>query len=201
MGRSDGTLLRRGFKAWCENAAWGFRRDLGLDKAARLDPRHLARHVGVAIWTPHEIQGLDPVVLNYLLKVDSASWSAVTLTVGRASVIIINSSHAASRQNNSLAHELSHLILKHEPAKAFVTPDGMMMMNHYNPTHEEEASCLSSTLLVPREGLLRLLSLGHNDEQMASHFAVSLDLLRMRKNITGVARQLRYFRRGARRRS
>lgn len=184
------TLLRRGFKTWCENAAWGYRRDMNLEKSARLDPLQLAQHVGVAIWTPHQIRGLDPADLNHLLKVDSGSWSAVTLTIASSSVIITNSSHPATRQNNTLAHELSHIILKHEPAKAFVTPDGMMVMNHYNPTHEEEANCLSATLLVPREGLLQLLSLGRNDQQMADHFAVSLDLLRMRKNTTGVTRQM-----------
>lgn len=144
----------------------------------------------MAIWTPHQIRGLSHLVLEHLLEVDSASWSAVTLTVGHSSVIITNSSHPATRQNNSLAHELSHLILKHEPAKAFVTPDGMMVMNDYSATHEEEANCLSGTLLVPREGLLHLISLGRTDQQMADHFAVSMDLLKMRKNITGVMRQL-----------
>lgn len=192
------TLLRRGFKSWCEGAAWGYRRDLGLEKSARLDPRQLAHFIGVAVWTPNEIQGLDKSALHHLLNVDPSSWSAVTLTVGRTSAIISNSSHPATRQNNSIAHELSHLILKHEPAKVFVMADGMMVMNHYNPAHEEEANCLSSTLLIPREGLLHLLSLGNNDQQMADHFAVSLDLLRMRKNITGVAQQLRYFRGGVR---
>ena len=145
----------------------------------------------MAVWTPHDIKGLDPAALRQLLQVDPASWSAVTITVGPASAIIINSSHAVTRQNNSLAHELSHLILKHKPAKIFVTSDGMIMMNYYDPTHEEEASCLSSTLLVPREGLLDLLSRGNTDAQMADHFGVSMDLLRMRKNITGVTRQLR----------
>jgi Zn-dependent peptidase ImmA (M78 family) len=184
------TLLRRGFKTWCENAAWGYRRDLNLAKSARLDPGQLAQRIGVAIWTPHQIEGLDPGALRHLLKVDPGSWSAVTLTVAGSSVIITNSSHPVTRQNNTLAHELSHIILKHEPAKAFVTPDGMMVMNHYNSTHEEEASCLSATLLVPREGLLHLLSLGRTDQQMAEHFGVSMDLLRMRKNTTGVTRQL-----------
>ncbi len=108
--------------------------------------------------------------------------------MGVVSDIIINSAHDATRQNNRLAHELSHLILKHEPAKAFVTSDGMMVMNYYNPMHEEEASCLSFTLLVPRDGFLRLVALGNNDAQIAGHFGVSLDLLRMRKNTTSVAR-------------
>jgi hypothetical protein len=65
------TLLRRGFKTWCENAAWGYRRDLNLEKSARLDPRQLAQHVGVAIWTPDQIRGLDPANLNHLLRVDA----------------------------------------------------------------------------------------------------------------------------------
>lgn len=186
-------MLRRGFKTWCENASYGYRRDLRLPNHARLDPRDLARHIGVAIWTPQDIPGLDPETLNHLLSVDPDSWSAVTLTVGHVSIIITNSSHSDTRQNNSLAHELSHLILKHPPAQAFVTPDGMIVMNEYNRLHEEEANCLSATLLVPRDGLLHLLSLRRSDEQIAAHFGVSMDLLRMRKNLTGVERQLGRF--------
>lgn len=184
------TLLKRGFKSWCENAALNYRRDFNLPKFARLDPRQLAARTGVTIWTPYEIEGLDPKVLHQLLEVDSSSWSAVTLTLGGSSAIIINSSHQLGRQNSSLAHELSHLILRHEPARAFVTPDGMMVMNHYNPTHEEEANVLSATLLVPREGLVHLQARGYTDSDMATHFAVSLELLQWRKHATGVARQL-----------
>lgn len=117
----------------------------------------------------------------------------LTLTVGEISVVITNTSHPETRQNNTLAHELSHLILKHQPAQAFVTPDGMMVMNEYNRVHEEEANCLSATLLVPREGLLHLLSLRWSDDQIAAHFGISMDLLRMRKNLTGVERQLGRF--------
>ncbi len=194
MSDPNGSLLRRGFKTWCENVSCGYRRDLKLPRHARLDPRDLARHIGVDVWTPNDIRGLDPQVLNQLLRADSDSWSAVTLTVGQNSVIISNSSHADTRQNNSIAHELSHLILKHEPAQAFVTPDGMMVMNEYNRVHEEEANWLSSALLVPREGLLHLLSLSWSDDRIAANFGVSMDLLRMRKNLTGVARQLGRFR-------
>jgi len=189
-----GSLLRRGFKTWCENVSYGYRRDLNLSRHARLDPRNLARQIGVAILTPHDIPGLDAETLNHLLTVDPDSWSAVTLTIGQVSIVITNSSHPDTRQNNSLAHELSHLILKHPPAQAFVTPDGMMVMNEYNRVHEEEANCLSATLLIPRDGLIHFLSLGWNDEEIAAHFGVSMDLLRMRKNLTGVERQLSRFR-------
>ena len=194
MVDQSGSLLRRGFKTWCENASYGYRRDLRLPKHARLDPRNLAQQIGVAILTPHDIPGLDAETLNHLLNVDPDSWSAVTLTIGQVSIVITNSSHPDTRQNNSLAHELSHLILRHPPAQAFITPDGMMVMNEYNRVHEEEANCLSATLLVPRDGLIHFLMLGWNDEQIAAHFGVSMDLLRMRKNLTGVERQLSRFR-------
>lgn len=190
------TLLRRGFKTWCESAAAKYRRDLKIETGGRLDPRLLAKSEGVEIWTPDQIAGLDPQVVHQLLVADPDSWSAVTLTLVGSCVIITNCSHSIPRQNNSLAHELAHIILKHEPAKAFVTPDGMMMMNFYNPAHEEEATCLAGALLVPRAGLLRLLSTGQSEDQIAGHFEVSGDLVRMRKNVTGVARQLRSRRRG-----
>ena len=195
MSNATYSLLRRGFKTWCENAAVGYRRDLKLPKFSKLDPRELARHIGVSILTPNEIKGLNAEIKNHLHHVDPDSWSAVTLTFGNTSVIITNSSHPETRQANSLSHELSHLILRHEPAQAFVTPDGMMVMNEYNRVNEEEADCMSATLLVPREGLLHFLSSKCPDEEIAAHFGVSMDLLRMRKNLTGVARQLSRYRR------
>jgi Zn-dependent peptidase ImmA (M78 family) len=101
------------------------------------------------------------------------------------------------RQNNSLAHELSHIILKHEPAQVFVNADGLMMLTHYNKTHEDEADCLSSTLLVPREALLHLLDQGHDDRELSKYFEVTIDLVRMRRNLTGV--NIQRSRRGFRR--
>jgi hypothetical protein len=182
--------LRRGFKAWCENAARGYRRDLKLDVSDCLDPRRLADHIGASVRAPEEIVGIEPAVVRHLVSVDPEGWSAVTLRLGSSALIISNSAHARTRQNNSLAHELSHLILQHDPAVAFVSADGTMILDHYNPTHEEEANCLAGTLLVPRAGLIALMANGRSDEQIARHFDVSPELLRMRKNTTGVAVQL-----------
>lgn len=185
------SLFRRGFKTWCENAAGGYRRDLGLPREAALDPRVLAKKLGVEIKTPQDIPGVDAWVIKQLLVEDVSSWSAVTLCIGKKCLIISNCSHSSERQNSNLAHELAHIILEHEPKKMFVSSDGLMMLRDYNSTHEEEAGCLSTTLLVPREGLLVQMKRGATDTEIASFFGVSLDLLRMRKNITGVTRQLR----------
>jgi Zn-dependent peptidase ImmA (M78 family) len=189
-------LLRRGFKTWCENAAGGYRRDLNLPRHSALDPRLLALHINVIIWKTIEVPGLDPKVLNHLTKVDAESWSAVTLRLPTANLIVINDAHVIGRQNNSLAHELAHIILKHEPSQVFVTADGVMMMADYNKTNEDEADCLAGTLLVPREALLNLLDRGYSDEQLAEFFGVTTDLVRMRKNLTGV--NIQRSRRGAR---
>lgn len=74
----------------------------------------------------------------------------------------------------------------------FVTGDGKMVMNHYNPLHEEEAGRFSGTLLVPRDGLMYWVGQGYDDTQLAKHFVVSGQLLTMRKNLSGVARQMTY---------
>ena len=183
-------LLKRGFKTWCENAAGGYRKRLGLDRLDPLDPSALAEHLGVVIKRPGEVRGLPKAVLHQLLVADHSSWSALTITLGSKSLIISNSSHSQARQNSNVAHELAHLILEHEPKKVFFSADGSMMLKDYNPTHEEEAACFSTTLLVPRDALLAALERSMSDAEAAAYFGVSLDLLRMRKNSTGIAKQL-----------
>jgi hypothetical protein len=182
--------LRRGFKTWCENTARGYRRDLKLAATAPLDPRVLAEHLGIQIWTPADIPGLDSKHVHHLTVVARESWSAATLRNGNASLIIINNGHALTRQNNSLAHEIGHLVLRHEPAKMYITPDGLMMMSEYNPIHEEEANWFAGAILVPRDALLEMIRNQISDSDAASQFGVSVELLVMRRNRTGVDIQL-----------
>jgi hypothetical protein len=182
--------LRRGFKTWCENAARGYRRELGLTSLAPLDPKALAKSLNIRIWEPHEIPSLNKAALHHLTVREPHSWSAVTLQVDGRKLIITNGTHSPERQNNSIAHEISHLVLEHEPARAFVSAGGLMMLNHYNLAHEEEADCLAGALLVPREALLHILGNGDSHQAAAKYFGVTLDLLRMRINLTGVGKQL-----------
>lgn len=181
--------LRRGFKSWCEKASAGYRRDLRLLRHSALDPRALATHLGIEIFYPNQIPGLDPGALHQLIDIDPDSWSAVTLVVGTTTIIILNSSHPSTRQNSSLAHELAHIILRHSPTQAFFGPGGALMMKEYNANQEAEADCLAGILLVPRDALLVLLN-QMDEPSLAIHFGVSPELLRMRKNLTGVERQL-----------
>ena len=184
------SLLRRGFKTWCENAARGYRREFGLDAFAALNPRLLASKLNVKIWTPKDVPGLPVTALRQLTVVDPDDWSAVTICVNEQSRIIINDRHSPERQNNSLMHELSHLLLEHNAARVFVSPTGQMLLSDYDKVQEEEADCFSSTLLVPRDALLAVLRIGHDEKRVAEHFCVTRDLIRMRVNKTGVNKQL-----------
>ena len=183
-------LLRRGFKTWCENAARGYRRDLGLSPISPLDPRILAKHLGITIWTPADIPGIDPKDVRHLTVTARESWSAATLHKGNASLIIVNNGHAPARQNNSLAHEVGHVVLGHTPATMCVTPDGLMMMSEYNPAHEEEANWFAGAILLPRDALLDVIGRGVADRAAADYFGVSGAVFQMRRNLTGVNVQL-----------
>jgi Zn-dependent peptidase ImmA (M78 family) len=182
--------LRRGFKTWCENSARGYRRELKLSSVAPLNPRVLARHLGITIWTPAEIPGINARDVYHLTVAARESWSAATLRHGNASLIIINNGHALARQNNSLAHEIGHIVLRHEPAKMYVTPDGLIMMNEYNLIHEEEANWFAGAILVPREALLDAAARGLTDRAAADYFGVSNAVYQMRRNRTGIDIQL-----------
>jgi Zn-dependent peptidase ImmA (M78 family) len=150
----------------------------------------LAQHLGITIWTPADIPGIDPKDVRHLLSRARDSWSAATLRNGSASLIIINNAHARTRQNNSIAHEIGHIVLGHEPAKMYVTSDGLMMMSEYNNTHEEEATWFAGATLVPRDALLDVVKRGISDAVAADQFGVSIAVFQMRRNRTGVDIQL-----------
>ena len=186
--------FRRGFKAWCENAAAGFRRDLRLPAISALDPRALAQHLKVTIWTPHDVADMGKLAkphLDQLLIHDPDSWSAVTLILPIRKVIVVNSQHSPERQNSDIMHELSHLILEHEPARVDMTQERLMILDTYDRTQEDEANWLAGALLVPREALLHVLSHNSRDTHVALHFKVSKQMILWRRQTTGVDAQLK----------
>ena len=183
----------RGFKAWSERTALGFRRDLQTDPSGAIDPHEIARHLDILVWTPHDVAhvvDLAEVHLDQLLKHDPSSWSAVTLILPLHKVIILNSNHALVRQNSDLMHELAHLILEHKPARVDVTSGKLMILDTYDKFQEEEANWLGGAILVPRDALLEVLSRNRRNENAASHFNVSTQMIEWRCRMTGIDRQL-----------
>lgn len=186
------SVFERGFKTWCERYATDIRKTLKQPSTAPLDARALAKHLGVRVWTPHDVPGLSSESLAILLRNDGKTpscWSAVTVVMGRKVVVILNSSHSLARQASDLTHELAHRIRGHDAKQVDVTEEGIMLLQSYDKVQEEEADWLSGCLLLPREALISIKKRGLDDGGAAAEYGVSLKMLAYRIARTGINRQ------------
>lgn len=182
-------MLRRGFKTQAERISAELRAELGLTLHDRLGCAGLAEHLCIPV---------DPITVlgNWGARDDdlrvvagpSGCVSAMTVYRGARCRVLYNPHHSAARTASSIAHELSHVILEHEPRPP-IGADGRL---NIDPVQEAEAEWQAGSLLVPREGALRLLSLGAALRDGAEHFGVSLELFSWRAHQTGVVRQLHH---------
>lgn len=181
-------VLRRGFKAEAERLAVDLRAELGLSVRDRLDPRELAEHLGIPVLPLTELAGdlRNPMSLRRATAA-RAGFSAATICAGSRRLIVFNPAHPPGRRANSLAHELSHVLLDHPPQPAIGHGGG----RRWDGEREAEADWQAGALLVPREGALWWMAKGGTIESGAVHFGVSVDLFKWRVNQTGVTKQLR----------
>jgi Zn-dependent peptidase ImmA (M78 family) len=142
--------------------------------------------------SPTELSELAEDVRRRLLHDHSNCWSAITVTAGGSHLIVVNPSHARTRLNSSLAHEIAHIILGHEPSMMFMSPNSGMALRTHNEEQEEEANWLAGCLLLPREALMLIRRMGKSPEDACLEYGVSTAMLRFRFNVTGVDLQLRH---------
>jgi IrrE N-terminal-like domain len=189
------TELRRGFKADAERISEVVRRDLGLGPLDRLDCFSLAEAWGIPVVSLGELRedGASEASIRRLMSPD-AGFSAATVVVGPRRLIVYNPRHEPGRKASSLAHELAHVILEHDPAPAI----GVGGCRQWDGRQEAEADWLGSTLLVPRASALAWMLKSDDVAAGASNFGVSVELFRWRINHTGVLREVQKLERRAR---
>jgi hypothetical protein len=185
------STLERGFKSWAERTASSLRGDLGLGTNDPLPPAALARFLEVLLWTPRDIPGLPPDVLDQLLEKDPWGWSAISVVQGGTAVVVYNPRHSTGRQSSNIVHELAHLILGHEPAKLIMAHDGSFVMRSYDQKDEDEANWLAWALLLPRESLLSCKNSRLTVPQIAERYGVTDTLVNFRLRMTGVEAQFK----------
>jgi Zn-dependent peptidase ImmA (M78 family) len=178
--------FRRGFKADCERFALDIRRELKLAAADRLDPHHLAKHLAIPAVPLTDFAGSCSDAVEQLISRDRGSFSAATVFSGTRRMIVYNPTHSAGRHANSVAHELGHVLLEHEPGPVRDESD----QRRWSDQDEREADHLAATLLVPRGGILPIMYRVARIEAAADHFGVSIQLMEWRFNETGVKRQM-----------
>lgn len=177
--------MRWGFKTWCENVAISYRKELNKKETDPLTYELLSKHLNISLITPDVIKTLSAECLNILLYKESSSWSAVTISKNNKHIIIYNPSHSLPRRSNDVTHELSHIILEHKPQIMHSYETGIFLRN-YDRNQEEEADWLAGTLLLPKSILMNIKFMNIPLDNAAKKYNVSISLLKMRLNLTGV---------------
>src|SRR6266568_9074963 len=165
--------LDKNLRGWCENEGVRWRRELKLYAYDPLPTQRLAQHLRIPIISPVEIPEIDEQTLQCLLAED-AGWSAVTLPVSEdRHLIIYNPTHAATRHESDVMHELAHLLLHHKPIR-FRHLSGAIPVRDYRITDEEAAKYLGGCLQIPARGLDWAFQRGMTLLEIAEHFGASL---------------------------
>jgi hypothetical protein len=183
--------LERGFKSWCERSALAIRAELSIEAHGPLKARQLADHLGVELLTPWDLPELPADIIEQLARRDPQGWSAVSFEVGNMHTVIFNGSNSLGRQSSDIMHELSHVILNHEPSQVILSVNGQLAMRTFDPKQEDEANWLGWTLLLPRPALMHCANLRMSTAQIATEYEVSEQLVKFRSGITGINRQSR----------
>jgi Zn-dependent peptidase ImmA (M78 family) len=155
-----------------------------------LAAKALATHLEIPLFAPHEIPGITDEILHQLMILDRGKWSAVTIPCNGRGLIIHNTSHAGTRQESNLMHEMSHVICEHKPAR--ITPPGVFpwASRSFDADQEDEAKWLGACLQLPREALLWAIGRRMPNQAIADHFHASEAIVRFRRNVTGIDVQL-----------
>ncbi len=177
--------LRRGFKAEAEREATRARKELGLATHGRLDPRDLAAHLGITVVNAAELVAVEE--LEELERLQAFAFSAATFEIDDRKIIVVSPLRTAGRQNSDIAHELAHIMLKHDLSE--IRELNGMPFRTCKPNEEEEATAFGGTLLLPRPLLLSAARRRATIDQIANQYEVTIEMARFRYNTTGVAKQ------------
>lgn len=183
--------MRKGFKKWSEQKSEDVRRDMGLQRYAPLHAADLAKQLKIQIISPQHIPNISQTTLNQLLFKDNSSWSAASFQFDGQFIVIHNSSHAPSRIESDLMHEIAHKLSDHRPTKIHSLDGIDIPLRSYDDEQEEEAKWLGACLQIPRCALLYCAYRAMENEEIARIYFASPSLVLYRRNVTGVDLQVR----------
>jgi hypothetical protein len=176
--------MRRGFKAEAERQAVRLRSELEVSQSARMDVDALAAHLGIDVRNADEL--VDRAELEKLNELQPGCFSAATFHLPDGRVVAVTNpvGTTPARRDSDLAHEISHVILRHQLRTAERIGD--LTFFNCDPDQEEEANWLAGCLLLPRPLLLAEARRGLKPEELAEKHNVSVQMARFRLNASGV---------------
>jgi Zn-dependent peptidase ImmA (M78 family) len=164
----------------CEEIALEARGDIGLQAEHRLDPEALAEHLAIDLRSLIAYASDLPEEVSHLTEEARSAFSAVTVYRERKRMIVFNPAHSPRRHVNTIAHELAHVLLEHQPTQLF-DANGQRV---WIASDEVEADYLAGALLVPRSAVRPVMDrMGGNLVDAAEHFGVSENLMHHRVEV------------------
>lgn len=182
--------FRRGFKSQCERRSVEFRKQFGLSDHDALSADRLAAELRVTVWSTDDVDGISEGARSVLSNETDQSWSALTMRLDAAHLVVHKPVSSMGRRNNVVMHELAHIILGHELAKACILEDGSLVPGNFDQDQEDEADWLAGALLLPRPALLSIRNCSLSDRDACEKHLVSQEMLKWRFRMTGVDYQL-----------
>ena len=178
--------LPRGFKAEAERIAKKLRADAGVAQTAPLDLRSVAKSLEVRIVSAKKLVPIES--LEEIERIQAYAFSACTFEINELHVIVYNPIRTRPRRRSDIAHELAHIILKHDLTEIQYLNE--VPFRTCRPDQEHEATALGGTLLLPRTALLDEARGGATVDQVAKKYDVTKQMAQFRWNATGVERQV-----------
>ena len=184
--------LVRGFKADAERRAAALWAELSNPTTERLDLEAATASLSARIVMADTLVARGR--LEQLEAEQTYAFSACTFEIRDQPVIVLNPLRSEGRQRADCAHELAHLLLRHQMR----VPEriGGYVFFTGNADQEDEAGWMAGALLLPRQAVLRAALTGMDAAAIATHYATTEEMARFRINATGAAIQARRGRGG-----
>jgi hypothetical protein len=180
--------LRHGFKADAKRLSIEVRRAHGFGDYDPVDCFELARRLGVSLYL---VSDFPTDHAHHLLHADPRAFSAATLRSDGRYGVLLNDGQVAERQASNLAHELGHVVLKHEE----FPPLNDHGCREHDADIEAEAEYFGSVLLVTDAAVMRVARAGTAIDVAAARYSVSKQMMQWRYNDSGARRRLERERR------
>lgn len=198
------SLYSKGFKPGAEKKSLEIRQQLDVGINQYCPARRVAELFGITVTPAQRLSGL---VLNELLdlypnpdsvvdKIDSylssGDFNALVVVINSYRMILFNADDQPARQESSIMHELAHILCEH-PGDCLQL-NGEIAIRVHDPRYEKEAEWLGAALQIPEAGLWRFAKDGFSNEQIASIYGASTQMVAFRRNKLGIDIKLSNYR-------
>lgn len=184
--------MQRGFKSYAEGLAVEIRQEMDIPAHGRLCAFELTKFLCIpTIGFSKLIPAAKELgVTANQLKALEKEVHGLCIPFGPGRAILYNDNNHPARQQSDIAHEASHVLLRHPLADVV---SGAVTQR--SKELEDEAAHLSGTLLLPLPAALHVLARGISPTAAAEEYGISVEMVTYRCNVSG-ARQI-HGRRGS----